>query len=55
MFYGAQLISATGACRVDSRVELAGMGLEDRGVISPWAGKNNWVTPRNVDLAVNWP
>ncbi len=55
MFYGAQLFSAAGACRVDSHVELVGIGLEDWGVISPWAVKKNCATPRNVGLAINWP
>ncbi len=55
VFYGLRLLSTTRVFRVDLRVVLIGVILEEGSVTSSWAGKANGIEPRGGGPAVNRP
>ncbi len=49
------LLPAIGLCRIDSRVEPVGEGLEEQSMTSSYADQENSIAPHDYGLAVSRP
>ncbi len=52
---GSVLLPAIGLCRIDSRVEPVGEGIEERIMTSSYAGQEKSIVPHGNGLAVSRP